>query len=74
MKMADLSFDERDSAPFMPKCVVVDSKFEWKQPQNVRVPRDQTIIYETHLRGHTMRHPAHAGLGPRHQFAGMASR
>ncbi|MEO9149595.1 MAG: glycogen debranching enzyme GlgX, partial [Burkholderiaceae bacterium] len=35
----DLSFDERDSAPFMPKCVVVDSQFEWKQPQNVRVPR-----------------------------------
>src|SRR5690606_24700645 len=26
---ADLSFDERDSAPFMPKCVVVDSNFAW---------------------------------------------
>ncbi len=53
----DLSFDERDSAPFMPKCVVVDSNFEWKQPQGVRVPWDQTVIYETHLRGFTMRHP-----------------
>ncbi len=25
----DLSFDERDSAPFVPKCVVVDSRFQW---------------------------------------------
>ncbi|MBU1360536.1 MAG: glycogen debranching protein GlgX [Gammaproteobacteria bacterium] len=54
---ADLSFDERDSAPFMPKCVVVDSRFEWKQPAAVRVPWDQTVFYETHLRGFTMRHP-----------------
>ncbi|MEP7207626.1 MAG: glycogen debranching protein GlgX [Casimicrobiaceae bacterium] len=54
---ADLSFDERDSAPFMPKCVVVDSRFSWKQPPGVRVPRDRTIFYETHLRGYTMRHP-----------------
>ena len=68
---ADLSFDERDSAPFMPKCVVVDSKFEWKQPRNVLVPRDQTIIYETHLRGHTMRHPAVPDWA-RGKFAGMA--
>ena len=55
---ADLSFDERDSAPFVPKCVVVDSQFEWKQPKNVRVPWDQTIFYETHVRGFTQRHPA----------------
>src|SRR5919112_4224880 len=26
---ADLSFDERDSAPFVPKCVVVDPAFSW---------------------------------------------
>ena len=55
---ADLSFDMRDSAPFMPKCVVVDSRFVWKQPLNVRVPWDRTVVYETHVRGHTMRHPA----------------
>ena len=28
---ADLSFDERDSAPFMPKSVVVDPDFDWKR-------------------------------------------
>ena len=27
----DLSFDERDSAPFVPKAVVVDSGFDWQQ-------------------------------------------
>ena len=27
--MDDLTFDERDSAPFMPKCVVVDPNFDW---------------------------------------------
>ena len=32
---ADLSFDERDSAPFMPKCVVVDPDFDWKQEKVV---------------------------------------
>jgi isoamylase len=68
----DLSFDERDSAHLVPKCVVVDSEFEWKQPQNVRVPWDRTIFYETHVRGYTMRHPA----VPEHlrgTFAGMAN-
>ena len=68
---ADLSFDERDSAHLVPKCVVVDSRFEWKQPQSVRVPWDRTVFYETHLRGYTMRHPA----VPEHlrgTFAGMA--
>jgi len=26
--MDDLTFDERDSAPFVPKCVVVDPDFD----------------------------------------------
>src|SRR5688572_10028129 len=47
----DLTFDERDSAPFMPKCVVVDSDFDWKQNVRPLVPWDHTIIYETHIRG-----------------------
>ncbi len=53
----DLSFDERDSAPFVPKSVVVDSRFQWTQPNSVRVPWERTVIYETHVRGFTMRHP-----------------
>ncbi len=53
----DLSFDERDSAPFVPKCVVVDQTFSWTHPMHVRVPWDRTVIYELHVRGYTKRHP-----------------
>ncbi len=56
--MDDLTFDERDSAPFMPKCVVVDPNFDWKGKPNRRfVPWDHTILYETHVKGFTKRHP-----------------
>ena len=54
----DLSFDERDSAPFMQKCQVVDQTFSWEHPAQVRVPWERTIFYETHVRGFTKRHPA----------------
>jgi isoamylase len=55
----DLTFDKRDSAPFMPKSVVVDPNFDWQgEPGRCAVPWDRTIIYETHLRGYTKRHPA----------------
>ncbi|MEM5436269.1 glycogen debranching protein GlgX [Paraburkholderia diazotrophica] len=53
----DLTFDERDSAPFMPKCQVVDQTFNWTHPTRIRVPWDRTIVYETHVRGYTKRHP-----------------
>jgi len=68
----DLSFDERDSAPFMPKCVVVDPNFQWNEStRHRRVPWDHTIVYEAHLRGFTKLHPS----VPEHQrgtFAGLA--
>ena len=54
----DLSFDERDSAPFVPKCKVIDSAFTWGEQPSLRTPWDRTVIYETHLRGISMRHPA----------------
>jgi len=64
----DLTFDERDSAPFMPKCVVVDPNFDWSgkrgrdwrsgQRGKLLVPYDQTIVYEMHVRGYTKLHPA----------------
>ncbi|MEZ2294857.1 glycogen debranching protein GlgX [Variovorax sp. RCC_210] len=67
----DLSFDERDSAPFMPKCVVVDSRFEWTQTDALRVPWKETVFYETHVRGFTMKHPQ-VPEQFRGTFAGMA--
>ncbi|WP_244816084.1 glycogen debranching protein GlgX [Caballeronia sp. Lep1P3] len=54
----DLTFDERDSAPFMQKCQVVDQSFSWTHATRVRVPWEHTIFYETHVRGYTKRHPA----------------
>jgi glycogen operon protein len=53
-----LSFDERDSAPYVPKCMVVDPNFDWaRERQWHPVPWDRTIVYETHVRGYTKLHP-----------------
>ncbi|MFB2604826.1 glycogen debranching enzyme GlgX, partial [Rhizobium phaseoli] len=53
----DLSFDERDSAPFMVKSVVQDPDFDWAGEEAIRRPWPDTIIYEAHVRGLTMTHP-----------------
>ena len=54
----DLSFDERDSAPFVPKCVVVDPDFDWHgEPGRNPIPWERTVFYETHVRGYTKLHP-----------------
>ena len=55
---ADLSFDERDSAPFVPKCKVVDPAHTWGHDRRLSVPWERTIFYEAHVRGISMRHPA----------------
>lgn len=70
----DLTFDERDSAPFMPKCAVVDQSFDWKDEyKRQEIPWDHTVIYETHVKGFTMRHPTvpekHRGT-----YEGMATK
>jgi isoamylase len=54
---ADLSFDARDSAGAMPKCLVVDPAFTWDDDRSPNTPWNQTVIYETHVRGMTHRHP-----------------
>jgi glycogen operon protein len=75
---ADLSFNDADSAPFMPKCVVTDGasarkslfpsrRREWKPPAWI-----DTVIYEAHVKGMTQLHPrvSHRQRGT---FAGLAS-
>ena len=69
----DLSFSELDSAPFMPKCEVVDSGFDWTGDPKPNVPWDRTVFYETHVRGYTMLHPA-VPEGLRGTFDGMAQK
>ncbi|MGA8554217.1 MAG: glycogen debranching protein GlgX, partial [Candidatus Acidiferrales bacterium] len=53
----DTTFDERDSAPFMPKCRVVDPSFTWSRDRKPSVPWDQTIVYEIHVKGFTKLQP-----------------
>jgi isoamylase len=53
----DLSFDKRDSAAGTPKCRVIDPAFTWGDDRPPRVPWHDTVIYEAHVRGLTMRHP-----------------
>jgi len=55
---ADLSFDQRDSAMGLPKCVVVDPTFSWGNDALPRIPWHQTIIYELHIKGFTICHLA----------------
>ena len=53
----DLTFDERDSAPFVPKCQIVDPAFTWTRDRRPAIPWDRTILYEAHVKGLTKRHP-----------------
>src|SRR6202012_2886810 len=70
----DLSFDERDSAPFVPKCMVVDPRFEWRQEtRRHQVPWDQTTFYELHVRGYTKLHPK-VPKKQRGTFAGLSNK
>lgn len=69
---ADLSFDDRDSAPFAPKSVVVDTAFTWGDDRPPRIPWKDTVIYEVHVKGFTIRNPE---VPPhlRGTYAGLAS-
>jgi isoamylase len=53
----DLSFDERDSAPFAPLAIVIDPAFDWGDDRPPGHSWHKTIIYEAHVKGLTMRHP-----------------
>ena len=53
----DLSIDKRDSAPAVPKCVVIDEAFDWSRDVRPDVPWSETVIYEAHLRGLSMLNP-----------------
>jgi glycogen operon protein len=68
----DLSFDRRDNARITPKCQVIDPAFSWGVHRFPAHPWDATVIYEAHLRGYTMRHPALPN-GLRGTAAGFAS-
>jgi len=54
---ADLSFDRRNNARGMPKCVVVDTAYTWGSDRPPGHSWHETVVLELHVRGHTMRHP-----------------
>jgi glycogen operon protein len=68
----DLTFDERDSAPYVPKCSVVDPAFDWTGARGRGLAKwNDTVVYELHVKGFTKLHPkvpeklrgTYAGLG-----------
>ena len=56
---ADLDRNDDDDAHVMPKCVVIDPNFDWEDDDIVRprIPWHETVIYEAHVKGFTIRHP-----------------
>ena len=54
---ADLSFDGRDNAADMPKCRVIKTETVESDGRRPRHAWTDTLIYEAHVRGYTMRHP-----------------
>ncbi len=53
----DLTFDRRDSAFVMPKCMVVDGTVTWGGDGRPEIPWSETVIYEAHVKGFTRLHP-----------------
>lgn len=53
----DLSYSQSDSAPYLPKCVVIDPAFDWGDDTPPRIPYHKSIIYEAHVKGLTKLHP-----------------
>ncbi len=73
---ADLARDDRDSAPCVPKCVVVDPAFTWGDDRPPRTPWHKTVIYESTSRGSppaTRRSRGAAGHVRRAGLSGLAS-
>lgn len=52
----DLTRDDRDSAPFVPKAVVTDPDFDWEADAALRHRWEDTLIWEVHAKGATMLH------------------
>jgi len=69
---ADLEPDDEDSAPAMPRCVVVDPGFDWQGAVAPQRPWKDTIIYETHVKGFTKLNGA-VREDLRGTYAGLAS-
>ncbi len=70
-KREDLSFDRRDSAFVMPKCVVTPDASSWGDDRALKTPWSRTVIYEAHVGGMTNGAP-HVDGPLRGTFEGLA--
>jgi isoamylase len=50
-KEPGMSFSKLDSAPFIPKCVVIDRVFDWQSDSLLNIPLHKVVIYELHVKG-----------------------
>jgi isoamylase len=66
------SVNTDDSQAFMPRNVVINPYFDWGGDQQLRTPYQETLIYEAHVRGLTLRHPG-VPEDLRGSYAGLAS-
>jgi isoamylase len=64
-------FNADDSAPYMPRNVVINPYFDWGDDRPPRTPYHETLIYEAHVRGLTVRHPE-VPAEERGSYAGLA--
>jgi len=69
---ADFVIDDSDSADAVPRSIVVDERFDWEGDQPPRHPWNETVIYETHVKGFTKLHP-HVPEELRGTYAGLGS-
>jgi isoamylase len=68
----DLTLDDRDSAKCMPKCVVIDERFDWNGDCPPEIPLADSVIYEVHVRGFSKLN-LHVPERLRGTYAGLAS-
>ncbi len=69
---ADLEAHHADDTSAIPKSIVIDDAFIWEGDRPPRIPFADTVIYETHVKGFTMRHPG-VREDLRGTYAGLAS-
>ena len=62
----------RTTPTAIPKCVVIDPRFDWEGDRRLRTPWNQTVIYEAHVKGFTKRRPG-VREDLRGTYAGLAS-
>jgi isoamylase len=60
-----------DSAPYVPRSLVVDTGFGWRDASRPRYRYADSVIYEIHVKGFTMRHPG-IPAEQRGTYAGLA--